>query len=160
MLNYWLSIYSAKRGATMTHFFSRVLVALALVLTITLQGEALKAKSAKVYKGPDGAKVIVVRLDKKTAKEAIVKVTGTDSDLDGTLSLAEIEEWNGKEDYKITWNKSRYVVITQRDGSYGLYTPGKSGKTYSLHFDEAGSEAVKAEAIVAEYEASRKPSAK
>ena len=120
---------------------------------LTAAAAASEWSSAKVYKGGDGVKVVIVRLKPLEAKRALVKITGSDTNVDGAVVAHEIDEWDGKIDYWTRKNGARYVTITVRDGSYEVYLPNKNGGIW-LAYDEKASSDLNPATLIEEYEKS------
>src|SRR5437899_3015712 len=87
--------------------------------------------SPKVYAGEEGVRVTLVTLKPRSAHRVLVKVEGSDSDLDGKIFLHEVREYgNNKADFARKRGEKQYVTITAREGwwsskEYQLYPPGR-----------------------------------
>lgn len=137
------------RGET---FRTAILVTLAAA-AIAAAGEP-QPQGAKVYKGGNGERVTVVRRAGGST-EALVKVEGTDTRLDGRTFKVDVSRWDGKEDwFTYELGGTRYALITLRGGSYALY-PGEGRDSISIRYDEKASAEAKPEAVAEEYRASR-----
>ncbi|HEY8209057.1 MAG TPA: hypothetical protein VIG99_16315 [Myxococcaceae bacterium] len=135
------------RGET----FRAVVLAWCAASAIAVAGEA---QSVKVYKGGEGAKVTVVRKSGGGA-EALVKVEGTDTRLDGRIFKVEISRWGENEDwFTYELGGTRYALITLRRGERDLY-PGEGRDSIHLAYDEKATADAKPDPIVEEYQAKR-----
>lgn len=129
-------------------------VVLVNLLLSTIALADLKAKSSKTFSGDEGVSVTIVRIEGDERK-ALLKVSGTDSDLDKQPLMAGIRDGgNGKEDYFVDLKTGRSNVIVKRDG-YELYIPGK-GKKYHIWYDKDESKKANADEIVKAYQAATK----
>lgn len=113
------------------------------------------AKYAKVYKGDEGIKVVVVPFDPPTRKLAFIKVTGINHEWDGVIFVHEIRGEGARLDYVKKVDNHDYVTLIARPGwddkpKYTLFTKGVADDV-PLTYSEELSEKTKAEDILAEY---------
>jgi hypothetical protein len=113
-----------------------------------------QVQSARAYRGPDGVRVQVLRLD-GPEPQALVRVQNSDTDLDGKILLYEVDESDARTEYR-TQRGGRDYTALRVESAYGgrsvvLYLPGRGGEL-SLAFDEADTQALDAPALVAVHE--------
>jgi len=135
------------RGET---FRAAALATCAAAAAIAVAGEPAPL-TAKVYKGGNGERVTVVRRA-GGATEALVKVEGTDTRLDGRIFKVEVSRFDGKEDwFTYELGGTRYALVTLR-GGYAIH-PGEGRDSISIRHDEKASAEARPEAIEEEYRA-------
>lgn len=126
------------------------------VLTLALAGPASAApiklgKYAQVYKGPKGAQVAVVDAGEK---QALVKVSGIETDADGLVLLCEVKPaGRGGKSYVTTYHGRAWTILATRPGRWGggedvfLSPPGV--RSMNVGYDEKASKALKPGTLLA-----------
>ena len=114
-------------------------------------------EGAKLYTGPEGMKVTLVRQSGEPA--ILMYVQGSDSHYDGKVLPVTVEEYDGRMKYG-TQRAGREVypfhaVTSGGRRSYTFYLPG-GAREVSLAYDEAGSQALRPEEVLQRYEAQKK----
>lgn len=117
-----------------------------LILAVAIG--AAGVHSTKVFRGPNGMKVAVVRLKPLADKRAVVKVSASDTEMDDLVVLHEIEDDGGRQDYYATLPAGKHVTISVRDDQFLVHLPGRRAAA-KLVFDEKLTEATKGEEIAA-----------
>lgn len=114
-------------------------------------------EGAKLYTGPEGMKVTVVRLSGEPA--LLLYVQGSESSYDGKALPATAEE-EGERTRYCSQREGRDVCPFHAVNRYGarsyVFYPGWNRQEISLQWDEQGSAALKPDDIVKRYEAQKK----
>ncbi|MFN0061877.1 MAG: hypothetical protein ACKVPX_05095 [Myxococcaceae bacterium] len=122
------------------------------LVTLLLAAAPITPASLKAYKGPDGERVVVVRLAAPNEKDAFVQVSGTDSALDGKTLKVEAAQ-PGDSDDLATYDlvKGRYVVLTRRGDVWSIHLPAPKNRSVSLKYDDALTRESNADAVIKAY---------
>ena len=133
---------------------------LAAVLTLSGSRALAGVEGAKLYTGPDGIQVRVVRVSGMGDTQALVLVQGSDGILDGKALPYVIQEEGRRTRYQTQVDGKNFYpfqVEALSDGTrtYTLYGGGNRGGV-KLVFDEKGSASVKGDEVVKRYEQGNK----
>lgn len=114
------------------------------------------APYARVYSGPEGARVIVA--PSADGKEALIQINGVNHPVDQVVFLTKLQRWGGGTDAFVTTIDGRDSGMVQKKASpygggdrYVAYLPGRK-EELPLSFDDAKSQALKPATLVATYE--------
>ena len=126
---------------------SLILIALAWTSTASA---APQIASAKAYTGPNGIRVQVLRLE-QAESQALVRVLGSDTDLDDKVLLYDVSESGSRVDYS-TKRGGRDFTALRIESSYGsmsvvLWLPEGKGEL-ALGYDELATQALDAAEVV------------
>jgi hypothetical protein len=116
-----------------------------------------EVEGAKLYAGPEGMKVTVIRLSGDPG--LLLSVQGSDSSYDGK-ALPATQEEDGERTRYCTQHAGREVCPFHVVNRYGtrsyVFYPGWNRQEISLQWDEKGSAALDAGPVVKRYEAQQK----
>jgi len=114
-------------------------------------------EGAKLYTGPEGMKVTVVRLSGDPS--VLLYVQGSDTHYDGK-ALPATQEADGDRTRYCTQYAGRdmcpFHAVTRYGGRSYVFYPGGNRTEISLQWDEKGSSQLKPEEVVTRYEAQKK----
>jgi hypothetical protein len=102
------------------------------------------SKNVRVYRGDEGVRVAVAAVMPKSEGKAAIRVSGTDTALDGVVFLASVEDLGDRgANFKITWRGRAWNVLTSRESWWGgawleLHAPEQRGR--SIGYDDAESQ--------------------
>jgi hypothetical protein len=116
----------------------------ALVLLIAL-AQAPEVESAKVFRGPEGQLVEVVTLKPRAAKKLLVRAKSTDSESDGLVIPATLEN----EDLKTTARGGDWNLMVVRGESREVFLPG--AKSFKVKFDQPATDAFSGADLLSAY---------
>jgi hypothetical protein len=103
--------------------------------------------NAKVYVSADGVELAVVTL--KGQPKAVLKVTGSGTEVDGKARLHDVIEMSSRTEYRTKLHGGSYsTFLAGKNGQFELYLP-KRGELRLKYSDEK-TKALKADAILAE----------
>jgi hypothetical protein len=122
-----------------------------------LVAQSVKAKGkVRVYKGDDGVTAEIVELS-EPANGALIKVDGTNSDLDEAVLLHERKDHDGgrRFSYDTKFKGSGFSTVYSESGLWGdqllLQNPEYVTKKINLWYDAKASKDVKPESLVKAY---------
>ena len=118
----------------------------ALVLLIAL-AQAPEVESAKVFRGPEGQLVEVATLKPRAAKKLLVRVKSSDSENDGLVIPAVLEN----DDLSTTARGGAWNVMVVRGESREVFLPGS--KSFKVKFDQPATDAFNGVDLLAAYAA-------
>ena len=104
--------------------------------------------AAKVFRGPEGRRVGLVRL--KSDDAVLVSFDGFRGPWNGRVVLHRETPVNSGYDYVTSSNGSRRVSVVVREGSTEVYPPGDKGP-FPLLYDDAASKAASAQAVLEQF---------
>ena len=116
----------------------------ALVLLIAL-AQAPEVESAKVFRGAEGQLVEVVTLKPRAAKKLLVRVRSSDSENDGLVIPATLEN----DDLSTTARGGAWNVLVVRGESREVFLPG--GKSFKVKFDQPATDAFNGAELLTAY---------
>lgn len=113
------------------------------------------SKYVKVYKGPEGFKLTLVRLMPLTEGTALIKFTGIEHPLDGQVLLYSVDERDTKATSYSTWYRGARWFPLRRDqrrwgGTGYRFTPSGT-KWVSLYYSKKDSKKADGAALLSEY---------
>jgi hypothetical protein len=122
--------------------------------TVAYSGMKL-SKYPKVYKGGEGVTVAFVPLSPKTKNQALIKVTGIDSVMDGKVYLYDkVPQGRGAEAYTMTYEGETIYRMRTEKGYWSkwttVYLPDVRDGV-KVWYDEKESKKLDAAAILSEY---------
>jgi hypothetical protein len=129
-------------------------VGVALVLAAIAGGARAAApgtEGGKVYAGDDGVEVAIVILKPRSDNQALVRVTGASSELDGKVRLHALRGEPASGAWVGRLHGRDFATVTFRGARYGLSVPERRDEL-SIHYDEAKTKALDAEAVFAAYQ--------
>ncbi|WP_238154080.1 hypothetical protein [Xanthomonas campestris] len=109
------------------------------------------AKQAKAYSSRDGIKVSTLRYGPREKNQALVKVTGADSEIDDKILLATTAATQKDTRYTVQLRGRPYVLLILNAGTGELYLPGAQ-KASQVGYDAAASEQINAEHYLTDYQ--------
>lgn len=120
-------------------------------LSSTAHAEMELSKYPRVYRGGEGL-VIKVVSTKGEKKQALVQVSGVDTEIDGVVFLAD--EDDGGKALKITLHGEGYWILRSQESWYGwktmeTYLPEHVTKAVEVYYDEKESKKVQSSALLA-----------
>jgi hypothetical protein len=121
---------------------SRFVVGLISVLTAAPSSADMSlSKYPKAYKGREGVMVVVVPLAPKEKNQALIKVSGVDTVIDGQVFLYDLGHEGRAEAYTMTWDGQRRTRLRMDQGDWGrgvtLYLPDRREEIGVSHNEEA-----------------------
>lgn len=115
---------------------------------LTVLALAGSVHGQKVYTADDGIEVVVVP---QGDKKALVRVTGSGSELDGKVRMHDVEdEGGGRVAYRGRMRGRDYYTVRVRDGQYTVNLPKRD--SVKLKYSEDKSKALKADQLVAAHQ--------
>src|SRR5262245_5466879 len=120
---------------------------------VSATASAQGVESGKVFVTDDGVEVAVVPL--KGQPKAIVRVTGSGTELDGKARLHEIVDNGGRVEYRGKLRGADFYTLTARVGQYTLHLP-RRGAGLPVKFSEEKTRAFKAETVWAAHQEQQK----
>ncbi|MCB0405725.1 MAG: hypothetical protein KDD51_13165 [Bdellovibrionales bacterium] len=126
------------------------------LLTNSAHADIQLGKYGKVYSGSDGVRVEVVDLDSTTQKQKLVRISGTDSEIDDvTLLHDEVPDGKGNALQTVV-HDDLFWTIRSQDFRWGgkeivLTLPEDFRKKYNLYFDEKETKALDKSTILSKY---------
>lgn len=131
-----------------------LLVLLGIAPAAVLAGTPKPSGPLKAYKGPEGQ--VVVMLLVNDDKQILVHFRGLGGELEARTMLYNVEDLghDSKNLYETRKRGSktiRWNVLTERDGDWQLYHPGKSGVVFRLVYSESASSSFKIEDVLNAY---------
>jgi hypothetical protein len=134
----------------------RILPILLIALyAVPSQAEIKPSKYPKVYKGEEGLKVTFIDLSPKSMKQALIQISGIDTEIDGKVFLYKMaKQGRDKNAFQMQYNGSTVTRLVTQDGYWNksttIYLPdSRKGKT--VRYAEKESKEVDIEAIMALY---------
>ncbi|MEA9709508.1 hypothetical protein [Xanthomonas campestris] len=127
---------------------------LSLVAVAQTQAAAARpevAKQAKAYSSRDGIKVSTLRYGPRGKNQALVQVTGADSEIDDKILLATTAATQKDTRYTVQLRGRPYVLLILNAGTGELYLPGAQ-KAAQVGYDAAASEQINAEHYLTDYQ--------
>lgn len=115
---------------------------LSLVAVAQTQAAAARpevAKQAKAYSSRDGIKVSTLRYGPREKNQALVQVTGADSEIDDKILLASTAATQKDTRYTVQLRGRPYVLLILNAGTGELYLPGAQ-KAAQVGYDAAASD--------------------
>ncbi|WP_238691452.1 hypothetical protein [Xanthomonas campestris] len=109
------------------------------------------AKQAKAYSSRDGIKVSTLRYGPREKNQALVQVTGADSEIDDKILLATTAATQKDTRYTVQLRGRPYVLLILNAGTGELYLPGAQ-KAAQVGYDAAASEQINAEHYLTDYQ--------
>ncbi|OAG67509.1 hypothetical protein A7D17_17185 [Xanthomonas floridensis] len=109
------------------------------------------AKQAKAYRSSDGTKVSTLRYGSRDKNQALLQVTGADSEIDDRILLASIDATQKDKRYTVQLKGRPYVLLILNEGSGELYLPG-APKPVRVGYDPGASEQINPEHHLTEYQ--------
>ncbi|WP_238148497.1 hypothetical protein [Xanthomonas campestris] len=109
------------------------------------------AKQAKAYSSRDGIKVSTLRYGPREKNQALVQVTGADSEIDDKILLASTAATQKDTRYTVQLRGQPYVLLILNAGTGELYLPGAQ-KAAQVGYDAAASEQINAEHYLTDYQ--------
>ena len=108
-------------------------------------------KYAKVYKGPEGERLVVVRVGPREKSEMLVRVTGVDSLMDEQIFLCQVKAMGtADKNYVATFNDAPWNFVVVSEGLIRINVQGIA-KPIPMSFLELESQAMNAQAFLTEY---------
>lgn len=136
-------------------------VAMLFAAFLTFDASAMEiSKYPRVYKGGEGLVVKVVSL-KSEKKQALVEISGIDTELDGIVLLTEevIQGKGSALQYRLH-GEDRFIIRSDETWygwkSMEVYLPETPTKSVGVYYDEKESKKVKGEALLRRYEKTKK----
>lgn len=122
--------------------------------TLLANSNLVPSSKLKAFKGPEGEVIAMVEVN--SSKEMLVHFKNLGTELDGKTGLYQIADMGkGKKDIYVEKKKGsktyRSVLLTQRDGSWEFYHPGKPGTEFHISYSEQESEKFKLEEVLKSY---------
>lgn len=145
----------------MLRLLSSALVALATVGPVVMSASPGYAKVAlskypKVYKGDEGLVVTVVPLADKEKNQALIEVTGVDTEIDGKVFLYDLSNQGKFEAYTMMWDGEERTRLRVDEGYWmkwiTVWLPEHAMKSYQVGYDEKLSKAAKPDSFAQRYE--------
>ncbi|RFF48429.1 hypothetical protein D0A35_15510 [Xanthomonas campestris] len=127
---------------------------LSLVAVAQTQAAAARpevAKQAKAYSSRDGIKVSTLRYGPREKNQALVQVTGADSEIDDKILLASTAATQKDTRYTVQLRGRPYVLLILNAGTGELYLPGAQ-RAAQVGYDAAASEQINAEHYLTDYQ--------
>ncbi|RFF68592.1 hypothetical protein D0A40_04745 [Xanthomonas campestris pv. raphani] len=109
------------------------------------------AKQAKAYSSRDGIRVSTLRYGPREKNQALVQVTGADSEIDDKILLASTAATQKDTRYTVQLRGQPYVLLILNAGTGELYLPGAQ-KAAQVGYDAAASEQINAEHYLTDYQ--------
>lgn len=108
------------------------------------------SKYPRAYKGGEGLLVKIVSV-KGEKKQALIEVTGVDTEIDGVVFLGE--EDDGGKSLKITLHGKDYWPMRSQESWYGwkqisVFLPEHSTEAVHVHYDEGASKKIDADEML------------
>ena len=131
-----------------------LLVLLGLAPAAALAGPPSPSGPLKAYKGPEGQVVVMILVNDD--KQILVHFRGLGGELEARTMLYNVEDLghDSKNLYETRKRGSktiRWNVLTERDGDWQFYHPGKSGTVLRIAYSESASSSFKIEDVVNAY---------
>ncbi len=108
------------------------------------------AKQAKAYSSNDGVKVSTLRYGPREKNQALVQVTGADSEIDDKILLATTAATQKDTRYTVQRKGRPYVLLILDEGGGELYVPG-APKPARVGYDAGVSEQINPEHYLTDY---------
>ncbi|MCC8536952.1 hypothetical protein ACDH70_04785 [Xanthomonas axonopodis pv. poinsettiicola] len=109
------------------------------------------AKQAKAYSSSDGQMVSTLRYGPRDRNQALVQVTGADSEIDNRILLATTAATQKDMRYTIQLKGRPYVLLILDEGSGELYLPG-APKPIRVGYDAGAAEQINPEHYLTDYQ--------
>lgn len=142
----------------MLRVFKSMLLAVVPVLMASSPAFAKLAlsKYPKVYKGEEGLVVTVIPLQDKEKKQALIEVSGVDTEIDGKVFLYDLENQGKEEAYTLKWDGEDHTRLRVEDGYWlkwiNVWLPEHAMKSYQVWYDEKLSKKAKPADYATRYE--------
>lgn len=138
-------------AAVLVPLLSLVAVAQTQTQTQAAAARPEVAKQAKAYSSRDGIKVSTLRYGPREKNQALVQVTGADSEIDDKILLASTAAIQKDTRYTVQLRGRPYVLLILNAGTGELYLPGAQ-KAAQVGYDAAASEQINAEHYLTDYQ--------
>lgn len=142
--------FQLRRLSAATVFISMLSLA-AVAQTQAAAARPEVAKQAKAYSSNDGAKVSTLRYGPREKNQALVQVTGADSEIDDKILLATTAATQKDTRYTIQLKGRPYVLLILNEGGGELYLPG-AAKPMRVGYDAGVSEQINPEHYLTDYQ--------
>ncbi|WP_372160938.1 hypothetical protein ACCP91_14200 [Xanthomonas axonopodis pv. cyamopsidis] len=108
------------------------------------------AKQAKAYSSSDGVKVSTLRYGPREKNQALMQVTGADSEIDDKILLATTAATQKDTRYTVQLKGRPYVLLILDEGGGELYLPD-AAKPARVGYDAGVSEQINPEHYLTDY---------